>query len=124
MKNSIFLACILAFFIACTNNVTQTVYSEWQYKEVLFPTNCDYYIKNNKIKCNANVREKYNILAYIDSIGCLSCNMMLPSWRLFIDSVRLVSNNMVGLEMYVFPRNSKDFVYELVTKDLSYPEIG
>lgn len=114
---------LILFFFSCNLSSRESVdlFKIWNNRIVKFPCKSDFYLQTEHLS-ESLLRDKcYLILSYTDSLGCQSCNMMLDAWATFISEVCDISDNRVGVLNYVCPRNSKDIIYELVTKDFPYP---
>ena len=124
MKNIIVIVISFLLFVSCSPNEkdkTRQLVEKWQNKNIVFPSISTFYIKNEKISDSFFNNKNLKIISYTDSVGCLSCNMMLEAWKIFADYIYSSFNHRVDVIKIVYPRNQKDIIYELVKSDYNYP---
>lgn len=63
--------------------------------------------------CQPSSHKDYNILVYVDSSGCLPCNLRLYDWRIFINEINKKTEK-VG---FIFIINGKFSDFELFSKN-------
>ena len=88
------------------------IMQEWYGKEILIPTEIEYRILGRDTVSSALWDKPYKILTYIDSIGCSSCQLGLPKWKMLIDSYKLQQID-IG---FLFVIHSSD--YDLLSWDI------
>ena len=124
MKKYFSIIYLFIFVVCCKSNYkdeTRQLVEEWQNKNIIFPTETNVYIKNEKIVQSFSDDKRLKILSYTDSSGCLSCNMMLQAWKMFADYIHSAFKNPVEIIKVAYPRNQKDIIFELVKSDYQYP---
>jgi len=100
----------------------KTIVEEWMAKEIIIPKHltiksAGVNITNKKIQSH-----RYNILVYVDSVGCTSCNLGLAEWKAYIDKSKLKAYN-VGFLFVVQSNNYTKFEQKLKYEQFSYPII-
>ena len=123
---------ILPLFILCTlscacfscsnekkEEITRMV-TEWQGKEIQFPTNSTFTIQG-KDTVNVNMNAEHKILVYVDSAGCTSCRLQLNKWKEFIVKVDSVAKEPVQFLFYLTPKSVKEARYITRRDDFTYP---
>ena len=58
----------------------------------------------------------YKVVTYIDSVGCTSCKLQLPRWKLFMQEVDSTLNRLVPFVFYFHPKDMKELRYIQVVK--------
>ena len=123
---------ILPLFILCTlscacfscsnekkEEITRMV-TEWQGKEIQFPTNSTFTIQG-KDTVSVNINAEHKILVYVDSAGCTSCRLQLNKWKEFIVKVDSVAKEPVQFLFYLTPKSVKEARYITKRDDFTYP---
>ena len=123
---------ILPLFILCTlscacfscsnekkEEITRMV-TEWQGKEIQFPTNSTFTIQG-KDTVSVNMNAEHKILVYVDSAGCTSCRLQLNKWKEFIVKVDSVAKEPVQFLFYLTPKSVKEARYITRRDDFTYP---
>ena len=123
---------ILPLFILCTlscacfscsnekkEEITRMV-TEWQGKEIQFPTNSTFTIQG-KDTVSVNMNAEHKILVYVDSAGCTSCRLQLNKWKEFIVKVDSVAKEPVQFLFYLTPKSVKEARYITRRVDFTYP---
>ncbi len=101
------------------SNITRMV-TEWQGKEIQFPTNSTFTIQG-KDTVNVNMNAEHKILVYVDSAGCTSCRLQLNKWKEFIVKVDSVAKEPVQFLFYLTPKSVKEARYITRRDDFTYP---
>ena len=92
---------------------------EWEGKEILFPTRSVFTIQGKDTVDFSLADTDYKVVAYIDSVGCTSCKLQLPRWKLFMQEVDSMLNRPVPFVFYFHPKDMKDCVISPVVMHLS-----
>jgi len=100
----------------------KTIVEEWMAKEIIIPQNLTVKSLGINIIDKKMQRHRYNILVYVDSVGCTSCNLGLTEWKAYIEKSKLKAYN-VGFLFVVQSNNYTEFEQQLKCKQFSYPII-
>ena len=63
----------------------------------------------------------YKVVTYIDSVGCTSCKLQLPRWKLFMQEVDSTLNRPVPFVFYFHPKDMKELRYITRRDAFIYP---
>ena len=63
----------------------------------------------------------YKVVTYIDSVGCTSCKLQLPRWKLFMQEVDSTLNRLVPFVFYFHPKDMKELRYITRRDAFIYP---
>ena len=124
VKNIPLLFLLFSFALfSCGNEkkeeITRMV-TEWQGKEILFPTNSTFTIQG-KDTVSVNMNAEHKILVYVDSAGCTSCRLQLNKWKEFMAKVDSVAKEPVQFLFYLAPKSVKEARYITRRDDFTYP---
>lgn len=109
-------------FISCSNRkerIAQIV-SEWQDKEIFFPTNSVFTIQG-KDTVDYPIESKYKVLVYVDSVGCTSCKLQLNKWNEFITEVDSITNHNIQFLFYLSSKNAREIRNYAIQEDFLCP---
>ncbi len=89
MKTNFFLLLCLLCLVSCKHNQQHekilALLSEWKEKRINIPDSLYNICPNcNQTKTNS----KYRIINYVDSAGCLSCNLRLREWNILMKNFK------------------------------------
>ena len=116
---------ILLLFVSCqtkTEKITRLVL-EMQGKEIIFPQDCSFTI-SGKDKCaSPDINSAFKIVSYIESLGCMSCELKLEEWDRFIQEIDSTSNEKVSFFFYFHPkkRGLKELKSILISTKFKHP---
>lgn len=113
---------LLFFFLSCEDKKKNEVLSmlhKWSEKEVVFPQNIAFTILGGDT-VDFPIPKKYNILTYVDSLGCLSCKLQLNKWKQFINEIETAKEDSVQYYFFFF-FNKKVMLNLLKSSSFSYP---
>ena len=74
------------------DNSTEKLMLEWEGKKIIFPEKTQFALYGKDFVFDTIPDAEFKILTYVDSTGCASCKLRLPSWLDFIaqlDSMKL-----------------------------------
>lgn len=118
---SIYLLVLLC--MSCENKerarVTNLLRS-WEHREVLFPENPIFTIYG-KDTLDWNIQDKYKILTYVDTMGCLGCKLQLLEWKQLIKSVQRELPDSVQFLFFFSPMKKMRIQHELNIALFDYP---
>ena len=100
----------------------QHLYSEWEGKEICFPSTMDFitFTTDDKVQYSWK-NASYKILSYVDSLGCMSCKLQLPFWESFIDQVDSLCDDNVSVLLVMHPKDIKELRFLLKRDRFDYP---
>lgn len=104
---------------ACKGQSDEQVVRRWVGREILFPK-LEAKIEGRDTLCNDLLEQKYKILVYIDSVGCMSCKFKLLEWQKYINNMKVISDS-VGFIFVVSSINYKEFENIQRTNHFYYP---
>lgn len=95
--------------------------SEWEGKEILFPTHSTFTIQG-KDTVDFDFRDAdYKVVMYIDSVGCTSCKLQLHRWKQLVAEVDSLTNGSVPFLFYFHPKDMKELRYLTRRDGFTYP---
>lgn len=115
---------VLAFLLlACGDTRKQGVIDlleSWQGKEIQIPTHATFTIQRRDTVTHF-IQNKYKIITYADSIGCISCKLKLLEWKKFMLTVDSLCPDSVQFLFFFCPNRGIDIYQELRMKKFNYP---
>ncbi len=63
----------------------------------------------------------YKIVAYVDSVGCMSCKLQLPRWKDFISEIDSLTGHFIPFVFYFHPNDIKELRYITRRDNFEYP---
>lgn len=116
---------LITLFISCKDTKEERIIrliSEWNGKTILFPQSMNLisYIDTNEVIRFSDVKKKYTILHYVDTIGCVSCKLRLSEWGKLIRELDSISNQNVNCLISFFPMRKKELIKSLKINKFKY----
>lgn len=125
MRPLIYIITLLLMMVSCKQSEREkltNIVSEWNNKEILFPSDTAFMYHNLSSLQKINMKHnKFTILNYVDSIGCISCKLQLLKWDEFIYLIDSVSGGDVPCLFVFHPSSKKDLIKLLKRKRFNYP---
>lgn len=90
---------------------------EWDGREIVYPNNAHFTVFGNDT--NYLPKSEYTIVTYVDSVGCTSCKLHLPQWKLLINQLDSIKNTSVLL--FLHSKNEKEMAYILKRDHFTHP---
>lgn len=117
--------CMLLFcFFSCKNseehNIAELI-KKWDGKEIAFPTTTTFSQLGLDVGKNLTKNAEFKILAYVDSIGCTSCKLQLPKWKVLIGELDSITNENVEALFFMHPKDRKEIDYILKRDNFNFP---
>ena len=115
---------VLIFLGACKDKKKENAINsikEWMGKEILFPKNSVFTILGKDTVDFSTDASGYKLVHYIDTAGCVACQLKLAEWKRFMDEVDSVSSTHTPFFFYVQPYDVKDIQLELRREAFDYP---
>ena len=94
LRHTILFFIGILILVACQDKKREETVSsvkEWLGKEILFPKNSVFTIRGKDTIDFALNASDYKIAAYIDTAGCVSCQLKLADWQRFMEEVDAAS---------------------------------
>ena len=95
--------------------------SEWNGKEIKFPSRSVFTIQGKDTVDFGFVDADYKVVTYIDSVGCTSCKLQLPRWKKLVEEVDSLTGGSVPFLFYFHPKDLKELRYYTRRDDFTYP---
>lgn len=121
MKHLIALA-LIYFCTSCSLSYkehTQEIYHKMISKKIYLPDIEPYSIGN--INENFKFHNRYKIVMYVDSNGCIGCKLQLPVWNNLISEMDSLTKNRVDVIIYTYPRNKEEMQFILRRDKFNHP---
>ena len=123
-KHIISFLASLMIITACQDKKKEEAVSalkEWMGKEILFPKNSIFTIRGADTIDFALNASDYKIVSYIDTAGCVACQLKLAEWQRFMDEVDAASSTHTPFIFYLYPKDTKDLLIEFRREAFDYP---
>lgn len=114
----------LLVVVACQDKKREEAVSsvkEWLGKEILFPKNSVFTIRGKDTIDFALNASNYKIVSYIDTAGCVSCQLKLADWQRFMEEADAASPTHTPFIFYLYPKDVKDLLIEFRREAFDYP---
>lgn len=121
----IYIICLVCYSLySCHGHDKKDIINiieEWNNKEVVFP-NTPIFTKfvNDTVIGYFEKECDYKILTYIDSIGCLRCNLKFNAWRPFINMLQDTFPQ-CNVLIFIHPRSRRSVETLLKTENIDFP---
>lgn len=110
--------------LSCKMNESEqieTLLSQWNGKEILFPDDLSFEILGEK-EIDFNVPDNgYKVVHYIDSIGCTSCKLNLNEWKEYISYMDSITNHTVPCLFFIHAKQKREIKIALKENSFEYP---
>lgn len=123
-KCEIFISLFIIFLVlnSCSDSSEreriQKIVEEWCGKHIELPENMIDFLTGDTIDLtNAD----FIILTYVDNIGCTACNIKLPIWKNFLNSIDSITELDVKFLMVLSPSESVELQHIIKHEDFYYP---
>lgn len=123
-KHILSLLASLLIITACQDKKKEEAINsvkEWIGKEILFPKRSVFTIRGKDTIDFSLNESDYKIVSYIDTAGCVSCQLKLTEWRRFMDEVDNASPTHTPFIFYLYPKEVKDLLIEFRREAFDYP---
>ena len=116
--------CLVSLCLSCTNEYNKdtiaNIVQEWQGREFKFPRK-EVFSTSTEDTRPLNFVNKYKIITYTDSIGCVPCRMQLKQWSRLANTLDSLTTSRVLVIKYVCPQNITDLKYDLTRDGYRHP---
>lgn len=97
----------------------ETLIRDWVGKELSFPEDAVYTVQGDTVQYNP-LENDYNIIVYVDSMGCTECKMRMSAWNAFMAALNKQETR-IGL-CFVIDGVDADVIAQLAKQnDFYYP---
>ncbi|MDR1381275.1 MAG: DUF1573 domain-containing protein [Tannerella sp.] len=123
---SIILGLLVLSLISCKEDKrradVQKIVSEWTGRQVLIPDDVPCVVAGGEADCvPLSGGAPYRILMYVDSVGCLSCNLRLPYWAAILAEADSLFPGKVDFLFFFQPKDQKELTYLLRRDGFRHP---
>lgn len=96
-----FILLNLVLLYSCKNRSETSVLKEWIGKDVKYPKTIYYTTFAKDTLLNKRyMANKYKILVYVDSLGCINCKLKLEQWNDFIEEAQRIDSSIEFLFVF------------------------
>src|SRR5574344_1801758 len=123
MKSVYFLLLLLTL-TSCKDSQKRKIsnlVNEWDGKEIVFPSNSVFTVQAKDTVDFPINNADYKIVAYVDSVGCMSCKLQLPRWKDFISEIDSLTGHFIPFVFYFHPKDIKELRYITRRDNFEYP---
>lgn len=118
---------VALFFIiilySCGNSKRENMIlllQEWGQKEIQFPAHPVFTIQGRDT-IKYSLQNKYKVVTYVDSLGCMSCKLHLPEWEKFIQMVDSLHSDAVQFLFFFSSKKTNEIRRILLENRFKYP---
>ena len=95
--------------------------NEWNGKEIKFPS-CSVFTIQGKDTVDFPYKgADYKVVTYVDSVGCVSCNLQLHRWKEWVEEVDSLTDGKVPFLFYFHTKDLKELRYLTRREGFTYP---
>lgn len=118
----IILVSILTSCSSIQEKKDKLIVQKWIGKEILFPHSIvKFDSKDSLFYTYSTTQNKYKILLYVDTAGCISCKLKLYEWQGFIKKAYTEFGDKLTFEFFFHPTKKLDIRKLLKSYEFSYP---
>lgn len=122
-----FLLITVLFLVICScrelpsKRISELVI-EWNDKKIVYPDQMYFTVfGQDTVIQNSISSNKYSIITYADSIGCMSCKLQLRKWKAFISEIDSLAKFSVPVYFFLHPKNLDEMFLVLKREQFDYP---
>ena len=123
MKSVYFLLLLLTL-TSCKDSQKRKIsnlVNEWDGKEIVFPSSSVFMVQAKDTVDFPINNTDYKIVAYVDSVGCMSCKLQLPRWKDFISEIDSLTGYFIPFVFYFHPKDINELRYITRRDNFEYP---
>lgn len=116
--------CFLMALCSCKETKEQQIsrlIHEWEGRTIVYPADMTFSVLGKDSAGYSFPQNEYTIMTYVDSVGCTSCKLQLPTWKYFISMVDTMANGKVSFLFAFHPKNKKEISFLLKRDRFLYP---
>lgn len=94
--------CFLMALYSCKETKEQQIsrlIHEWEGRTIVYPADMTFNVLGKDSAGYSFPQNEYTIMTYVDSVGCTSCKLQLPTWKYFISMVDTMANGKVSFSL-------------------------
>ena len=99
----------------------EVLVKEWNNKEISFPDNPVFTRYVTDTVPYSIPKTDYKVVVFVDSVGCISCQLQLPRWKKFMHDVDSLSEGNVPFIFFFQTKNVRELRYILRRDNFSHP---
>ena len=123
MKSVYFLLLLLTL-TSCKDSQKRKIsnlVNEWDGKEIVFPSSSVFMVQaKDTVDFPINSAD-YKIVAYVDSVGCMSCKLQLSRWKDFISEIDSLTGYFIPFVFYFHQKDINELRYITRRDNFEYP---
>lgn len=112
------------FFFSCSNvkkKQVEILVNEWNNKEICFPAHPVFTRQLTDTVLYRIPKSDYKVVAFVDSVGCVSCKLQLSRWKEFMHEVDSLSDGAVPFVFFFQSKDLRELRYILKCDGFSHP---
>ena len=116
--------CFLMALCSCKETKEQQIsrlIHEWEGRTIVYPAGMTFSVLGKDSAGYSFPQNEYTIMTYVDSVGCTSCKLQLPTWKRLISMVDTVAAGKVSFLFVFHPKNKKEISFLLKRDRFLYP---
>ena len=127
MKYVALICCLLSVFCmtSCHSGQEKKIYglfTEWYGRKIEIPHDSVFTVLGVDMVSCIDRNSKFKIVSYVDSVGCISCRLRLPKWKLFITLLDSISDDKIPVCLFFSPENDiKEVAFMLKRENFHHP---
>lgn len=115
---------LITILVSCNDSKVhelELIIKRWDGKELFFPSEITLFQKRTDTVDRLIETYSFKILSYVDSLGCTSCKLQLPKWKVLIGELDSITNGNVDVLFFMHPKDRKEIEYILRRDHFDYP---
>ncbi len=115
---------VLLFMVSCTESDKERftrLVKEWERKQINFPDHSVFTIQGKDTVDFPYKGADYKVVTYVDSVGCVSCNLQLHRWKEWVEEVDSLTDGKVSFLFYFHTKDLKELRYLTRREGFTYP---
>lgn len=123
VRNIFFLFIFGLLVCSCssrTNDYSKIV-NEWQGKKLIFPDFITDFVTGDTINLSES---DFNILTFVDSVGCAGCKMKLNLWMEFLEGLDSIAVDADFKSVLIVNAKSEELLKQIERDSYSYPIVN
>lgn len=122
LVNLILIAILLLSCKESEQNRIARFVNEWNGRIIQFPDSIclTSYMSDTVMTKYTREQSSYTILNYVDTIGCVSCRLQLPRWKVMMEELDSLYPNRVNCLMVFNPKGKRKLIKHLRNNQFNY----
>lgn len=98
------------------------IIDEWNERKIIYPTQMYFTIYGqDTVSAYPVLDNKYSIITYVDSVGCMNCKLKLREWLDFIVGLDSLADSSIPVHFFLHPKNRNEIISILRRSNFNYP---